>query len=166
MPHAVGERAVHPVEGSAIAIDDLCDGLLGHEVAGHAVPCRSGVGAQCNRRMPRPLRTGVCPHAFTKSRPLVPFGWIGDLRRELLPENVETTVAVERSLLLNQLPALLGLVVQQHLQATLAGRVLERVVGAPELLDAVLPLSAHWAKRYCHSSPMAPSGEAGGPTSV
>jgi hypothetical protein len=71
---------------------------------------------------------------------------IGDLSRDLLPENVETTVTVERGLLLHEFPALLSLVVKQHLKATLAGGVFVSVVRAPELFDAVLPLSAHASK--------------------
>ena len=71
---------------------------------------------------------------------------IGDLSRDLLPENVETTVTVERGLLLHEFPALLSLVVEQHLKATLAGGVFVSVVRAPELFDAVLPLSAHALK--------------------
>jgi hypothetical protein len=68
------------------------------------------------------------------------------LRRDLLPEYVETTVTVERGLLLHEFPARLSLVVEQHLKATLAGGVLVGVVRPPELFDAVLPMSAHGFK--------------------
>lgn len=71
---------------------------------------------------------------------------IDDLGRDLLPENVEATVAVERSLLAHEFPALLGLVVEQHLKAAFAGGVLVVVIRTPELFDAVLPLSAHGFK--------------------
>jgi hypothetical protein len=71
---------------------------------------------------------------------------MSDLRRNFLPENVETTVAIERGLLLHEFPALLGLVVKQHLKAALAGGIFVSVVGSPELFDAVLPLSAHELK--------------------
>ena len=69
-----------------------------------------------------------------------------DLSRNFLPENVKTTVTVERGLLLHEFPALLGLVVEQQLKPALSGAIFVRVVSAPELFDAVLPLSAHALK--------------------
>src|ERR1700728_1738588 len=95
-------------------------------------------------------RTSRCTGERRRARTWRHFGPIGDLRRDLrrdlLPENVETTVPVERGLLFHEFPARLRLVVEQQLKATLAAGVLVRVVGAPELFDAVLPLSAHAPK--------------------
>ncbi len=62
---------------------------------------------------------------------------VGDLGRNFLPENVKATVTVERCLLLHELPALFGLVVEQHLKPALAGGIFVGVVGTPELFDAV-----------------------------
>jgi hypothetical protein len=75
---------------------------------------------------------------------------VDHLRRDGLPENVETTVAVERGLLLHEFPALFSLVVEQHLKATLAGSAFVSVVRAPELFDAVLPLIAHASQGSAH----------------
>jgi hypothetical protein len=80
-------------------------------------------------------------------------GPIGILSRNFLPENVETTDAVERGLLLHELPAVLGFVVEQHLKAALASGIFVRVVRTAELFDAVLPLSAHGVKGTATQDP-------------
>jgi hypothetical protein len=73
-------------------------------------------------------------------------GSVSDLSRNLLSKDIETTVTVERDLLLHEFPAFLSLIVKQHLKATLAGGIFVSVVRTSELFDAVLPLSAHTLK--------------------
>ena len=66
---------------------------------------------------------------------------------ELLSEDVEPPVTVERGLLFDKLPAFFGFGVEEHLKAALAAGVVESVSRA-ELLDAVLPLGRHEGQEY------------------